>query len=166
MVLDIPVCIYITSYPEYALEGYENSAFDFILKPIGVNRFNDSMRRLHDYLEMLSRVDFLESRFEENALHLKEGNSEVKINSDDVMYLEALKDYTKIVTPAKAYRVRTSLGNMISENNFKDLIRIHRSYAVNKLFVDSMSSQEVWLSNNVQIPVGRNYKDSLKVLKL
>jgi two-component system, LytTR family, response regulator len=82
-----------------------------------------------------------------------------------VIYLEALKDYTIIVTAQKKYSVLTSLGNLLKEKPFEQFIRIHRSYAVQKHFIERIKAQEITV-NNIVLPVGRNYKEAVSKLKM
>jgi DNA-binding LytR/AlgR family response regulator len=81
-----------------------------------------------------------------------------------VIYLEALKDYTSIVTAKRKYCVLSSLGNLLSEKTFRAFVRIHRSYAVQKHYVKKITSREV-LVNDILLPVGRTYKESLELFK-
>ena len=96
-----------------------------------------------------------------DTLFIKDGHEHFKIQLHDVIYLEALKDYTGIVTAQKKYCVLTPLGNLLKEHTFQNFIRIHRSYAVQKHFVSKMSSKEVFI-NDITLPVGRSYKDAVE----
>ncbi len=92
------------------------------------------------------------------------GNSQTKIKLHAILYLEALKDHTKIVTTNKKHCVLYSIGNLLKENGFKFFIRIHRSYAVQKIAVSSIQTNFVTLVDKTEIPVGRSYKDKLNTL--
>jgi two-component system LytT family response regulator len=81
----------------------------------------------------------------------------------EILYLEALKDYTLIITDKKRHCVLSSIGNLLKEDHFKSFIRIHRSYAVQKQFINKINSTEIILNNNVSIPVGRSYKENLNL---
>jgi DNA-binding LytR/AlgR family response regulator len=76
----------------------------------------------------------------------------------EIIYLEALKDYTRIVTPQKKYAVLSPLGTIIKEKPFKSFIRIHRSFAVQKNYVRNIGSGELTLNNNITLPIGRSFK--------
>ncbi len=156
-------CIFITSYPDYALESFELAALDFLVKPIKADRFDKAMERLQMYLDVLHKAALLESSLGEDAIFIKDGHQQVKIQLQDVLYLEALKDYTSIVTIQKKYCVLSLLGNLLQETAFKTFIRIHRSYAVQKNFISKVSAQEVTIQD-VSLPIGRSYKDSLNDL--
>ncbi|HZE84303.1 MAG TPA: LytTR family DNA-binding domain-containing protein, partial [Puia sp.] len=124
----VPACIFITSYPEYALESFEAAALDFLVKPLKGDRFEKAMERLKDYLEIRHKAELLDYTLGEDTLFIKDGHNHIKLQLHDIIYLEALKDYTGIVTPQKKYCVLTPLGNLLKEKPFQSFIRIHRSY--------------------------------------
>ncbi|HTE23733.1 LytR/AlgR family response regulator transcription factor [Flavitalea sp.] len=88
----------------------------------------------------------------------------LKLKFHEIIYLEALKDYTGIVTRKKKYCVLAPLGNLLKEKSFRTFIRIHRSYAVQKHFIDKITSNEV-LVDNMPLPIGRSYKEALDKLR-
>ena len=151
------VCIFITSYPDYAVESFELSALDFLVKPVDKERFATSMQRLQDYLEVRHKAALFEGSLGADTIFIKDGHQQIKIRLHEIIYLEALKDYTRIVTPQKKYCVLSMLGNLLQETAFKTFIRIHRSYAVQKHFIDKVTAQQVFLQN-IALPVGRSYK--------
>lgn len=156
-------CIFITSYPDYALESFELAALDFLVKPIEAERFDKAMERLKTYLEIVHKASLFETSLGSDAIFIKDGHQQVKIKLHDILYLEALKDYTRIVTPEKKYCVLSILGNLLQEAAFKTFIRIHRSYAVQKHFISKISAQQVFLED-ISLPIGRTYKDALNYL--
>lgn len=82
----------------------------------------------------------------------------VKLKLDDILYAEADNNYVQLVTTEKKLLLRLSLNQLIEKINYKPLVRIHRSYAVNINMIQSFSDQEVNLSQK-QLPIGRSYKD-------
>jgi two-component system LytT family response regulator len=159
----VPACIFITAYPEYAMQGFEMNALDFLTKPLDADRFGRSMDRLRYFLDIHSRAATQEHTVQDDSFFIKEGFGHVKIRFKDILYLEALKDYTRIVTPEKKYCVLSALGNLLREQKFSSFVRIHRSYAVQKNFVVKADSRSVMV-DRVQLPVGRAYKEALKDL--
>ena len=156
-------CIFITSYPDYAVDSFELAALDFLVKPLETERFDKAMERLKTYLEIVHKANLFESSLGSDAIFIKDGHQQVKIQLHDILYLEALKDYTRIVTSDKKYCVLSILGNLLQQNAFKSFIRIHRSYAVQKNFISKISAQQVFL-NNISLPIGRTYKEALSNL--
>jgi DNA-binding LytR/AlgR family response regulator len=161
---DIPACIFITSYPEYALESFEMAAFDFLVKPFSHERFARTMERLNEYLTIRQKADLLNHTLGADTIFIKDGPNQVKLQLHEIIYLEALNNYTSIITQGRKYTVLSTLSNLIKEKAFNNFIRIHRSYAVQKHFIKRISSGEV-VVGNIALPVGRSYKDSLAFLK-
>lgn len=161
--MHIPGCIFITAYPDYAVESFEKEALDFLVKPIKIDRFEKAMKRLEDFLALRKKAALLEDALGGDTIFIKEGHEKIKIHLHDVLYLEALKDYTRIVTEARKYCVLSSLGHLLKEKAFQSFVRIHRSYAVQLKYVSRISSALVMVKD-YEIPVGRNYKDVLTQL--
>ncbi len=161
--LHVPACIFITSYPDYALEGFDMAALDFLVKPFTAERFAKMMERLQQHALIRQKADLLEHTLGADTIFIKDGTEQIKLQLHDIIYLEALKDYTGIVTAKKKYAVLSPLGSLIKEKSFGSFIRIHRSYAIQKHFIKKISSGEV-LVNDIVLPVGRSFKDALKGL--
>jgi len=162
--MEIPACIFITSFPDYAVEGFELSALDFLIKPLKAERFERAMQRLQNYLLIKQKAEILDYTLGADSLFIKDGHNHIKIQLHEVLYLEALKDYTSIVTAKKKYCVLSSIGNLLKEKTFEAFIRIHRSYAVQKHFIKKITTKEIFV-NDFILPVGRSYKEALELLK-
>lgn len=161
----IPACIFVTSYPDYALEGFEKAALDFLVKPLKADRFAKAMERLEQYLSIKHKSELLDYTLGGDTIFIKDGHTQVKILLHEIVYLEALKDYTGIITANKKYCVLSSLGSLLEQKAFRMFVRIHRSYAVQKNFINKITAKEVYV-NSIALPVGRSYKESLDFLKL
>lgn len=157
----VPACIFITSYPDYAVEGFEMAALDFLVKPFTAARFAKTMERLQQYIETYKKALLLSHTIGADTVFIKDGHSQIKLQLHEIIYLEALKNYTRIITAEKKYTILTPLGTLIQEKSFSNFIRIHRSYAVQKHFIKKINTSEVVI-NGIALPVGRMYKSSLK----
>ena len=162
--LKIPVCIFITAHPEHAVESFELDTLDFVVKPIKLERFSQTMKRIEEFMEIKLKSQLFESSIGGNTVYIKEGHTQTKVKLHDILYLEALNNYTLIITNQKRHCVLSSIGALLKETHFQSFIRIHRSFAVQKQYIQKIGSQEIKLKNNVTIPVGRSYKDSLNFL--
>lgn len=162
--LQIPVCVFITSHPEHALESFEVDTFDFLVKPLDFNRFEKTVQRIKNYFSIRNKASQFEESITQEEIYIKEGHHQIKVKLQDILYLEALKDYTLVVTSAKKHCVLCSLGNLIKGHHFQNFIRIHRSYAVQKNYIKRIETHDIHLSNDMLIPVGRSYKDNLKFM--
>lgn len=162
--MDIPVCIFITAYPDYAAESFDAEAFDFLVKPLKKERFDLCMTRLQNYFEIRHKASLFDYSLGGSTVFIKDGHDQIKINLHDIVYLEALKDYTRIVTTTKKHCVLSSIGNLLLESAFNSFVRIHRSYAVQRHYIDKITPQQVFIQDYT-LPVGRSYKDFLVHLK-
>lgn len=147
-----------TAYSEYALEGYDHNIIDYLLKPISYSRFEKSTQKA---LERFTVNDTKEDSF----FFVKSSGQQHKINFDDILFVESIKDYVNIKTEKQEYIVLDtlkSLENQLPEN----FIRVHRSYILNKLHIKSVDSKVIVLDNSLEIPIGESYKlNFLKNLK-
>jgi two-component system LytT family response regulator len=159
--MDIHACIFITSYPDYAVEAFEAAALDFLIKPITGDRFAKAIQRIRDYFDIRQKADLFEHSLGQDTIFIKEGYQKTKIKLHDILYLEALRDYTTIVTPQRKYHVLINLGNLLNENEFRSFIRIHRSFAVQRHFVRKLDTHTVYLEN-ISLPLGKAYKTDIE----
>lgn len=159
----IPACIFITNHPEFALEGFEMAAVDYLVKPIRQNRFERMMHRLQAFLEVHAKAEQFEHTLGVNTLIVKDGHNHVKVQMQDIVYLEALKDYTGIITRNRKYCVLAPLGGLLKEKSFQHFIRIHRSFAIHRNSLKEISSKGIRV-NDIVLPVGRSYKDTIEKL--
>jgi two-component system, LytTR family, response regulator len=160
----IPVCIFITAFPDYAAESFEVDAFDFLVKPIKAERFEHCMNRVQQYFEIRQKAELFEHSLGGNTIFIKDGHQQIKLNLHEILYLEALKDYTRIITTTKKYSVLSSIGNLLLEKPFNSFLRIHRSFAVQPNYIHRISAQQVYIQD-FTLPIGRSYKDALLNLK-
>ena len=158
---NIPVCVFITSYAEYAVDSFDADALDFLVKPVNLERFTRTANRIREYMDL--RLKATKPVFDNESVFLKEGYGQVKIVINNILYIEALKDFTKIVTPNKQFCVSVSFGNLLKENAFSSFIRVHRSFAVQKKYIFKLHSQKIELENGVSITIGRIYKSTFKL---
>lgn len=162
--LEIPVCIFITAHPEHAVESFEIETLDFIIKPLKLDRFSQTVSRIEEFMDVKLKASLLEASIGGDSIYIKEGHEQTKVKLHEILYLEALKDYTLIITDKKRHCVLSSIGNLLKEDHFQSFIRIHRSFAVQKQFIQKINSSEIILNNNITIPVGRSYKENLNFI--
>lgn len=162
--LDVPVCIFITAHPEHAVESFQIETLDFIVKPLKLDRFTQTINRIEEFMEIKLKASLFEASIGGDTIYIKEGHEQTKVKLHEILYLEALKDYTLVVTDRKRHCVLSSIGNLLKENHFQSFVRIHRSFAVQKQYVQKINSNEIILNNNAIIPIGRSYKDNLNLI--
>lgn len=161
----VPIAVFITSHPEFALEGFELSAFDYILKPLTEERFAATAHRIKEYWEMKQKAAAYEVLFEKESLVFKEGYNQVKLPVHEIIYLEAMQDYTKVVTDKKNYLTLTTLTGFLEKLPVEKFMRVHRSYAVACQKISTIAGNNIQCGSYM-IPVGKTYRTEVSQIKL
>jgi DNA-binding LytR/AlgR family response regulator len=161
-----PMVIFTTAYPNYALDGFELNALDYLLKPISLERFMKAVNKALEQFELQSREsgEALSGEDDPNFIFVKADKKLVKVKYDDILYIEGLKDY--VIIRMDADRVITlqtmkSLESKMPQDRFK---RIHRSYIVNLDRINAIVGNMVEVIEKKEtkhLPIGKNYRDEL-----
>ncbi len=165
-----PLVIFTTAYSNYAIEGFELNALDYLLKPISMERFLKAVNKAMDQLDLQQRDKAPayphpsppEDKVE--FIFVKADKKLVKVNFEEILYIEGLKDYVIIRTDkGRIITLQTmkSLEDKLPVSQFK---RIHRSYIVNISKINAIVGNmvEVIEKNAAKhLPVGKNYRDEL-----
>ena len=155
-----PCVIFTTAYPEFAMEGFELNAVDYLVKPISMDRFMKAVNKVSE--KLASKQETEENS--ENFFFVKADKKLVKINFDDIVYIEGLKDY--VIIKNETSRVITlqtmkSLEDKLPPHIFR---RIHRSFIVNMNKIQALDGSVVEVIEKGQVkhlPIGKNYRDEL-----
>lgn len=160
-----PLVIFTTAYPNYAIEGFELNALDYLLKPISLERFMKAVNKAMEQIELHRRDAQHEAGEEEpDFIFVKADKKLVKVNYTDIIYIEGLKDYVIIrMENSRVITLQTmkSLEEKLPPATFK---RIHRSYIVNIDKIEAIVGNmvEVLEKNQAKhLPIGKNYRDEL-----
>ncbi len=152
-----PNIIVTSAYNEYALQGYEHNVLDYLQKPIAFNRFLKAINKIPTQQKPIHTA-IPHQNTEALSFFFNVGKKKVKIFLDDILYIESLREYIKVVTHKKTILTKFQIGQiekLLEDNNF---IRIHRSFIVAKNKVDAFTAVSVEIENK-EIPVGRSYKE-------
>lgn len=155
----VPAPVFITSHPEFAIDGYQIEAFDYLLKPVTKERFTKCALRLRDFFLLRKKVAALEGD-DSNHIVIKEGYDKYKIGLRDILYLEAMKDYTKIVTGTVNHLVLCTLAGLHERLPAEKFVRIHRSYIVNCDNLKASKGNKIFVGDH-ELPIGKLYKNAL-----
>lgn len=141
--------IFITSFVEYALEGYEVNAYRYLLKPV------------KDENLMTSLINCLNDRnFVKRSIVIKEGDTRIKISLKDIMYIEVQGNDITVHTLKDTYRTKGTMSNFETEINSNMFVRCHKSYLVNLEYIKSIKRYTSILVNDEEVPLSRNkYKE-------
>lgn len=158
----VSCAVFSTSHSEFALTGFELKAVDYMVKPVSKERINMCIQKVKDFLEVRKKANLYEHELKKDSIVLKSGVSYVNVVPHDILYLEALKDYTKIVLQnKKTVTIHGNLGSVLKNEHFKEYIRIHKSYAIRKSKIEQIKGNEIFLSSGVILPLSSNYKKTL-----
>ena len=160
-----PKVIFTTAYRKFALEGFELNAVDYLLKPISFDRFIMGVNKvLQLNFQPTNGTQNTELTPEPNHpfLYLRADRKMVKILFKEILFIESLKDYIKIVTINKTIVSRqsiSSLENMLPKDSF---LRIHRSFIVAINRIDSFNGEIIDIAKN-ELPIGRLFKHDVNI---
>lgn len=150
-----PKVIITTAYDRYAMKGYELHVVDYLLKPIEFGRFLVAINKLDKPAVKESIPATVKEDRPFKFFH--SDRKKVKVYLDEIIYIESLKEYIRIVTEKQKLIVNLQIGQVkdILPDNF---IRIHRSFIVSIPKIESYTSQSI-VVNQIELPIGRVYKD-------
>ncbi len=156
-----PMIIFTTAYSEFALEGFELSAVDYLLKPIAYDRFLKAVNKAFELYSLKKKKNTNEKNLTESStdfILVKVDYSTVKININDILYIEGLKDYVKIYCGSRPILTKSTMKNIEEKLSGRNFLRVHKSYIVSISRIDSIDNQRILIGEK-RIPVGEQYKD-------
>ncbi|MFT7148566.1 MAG: two-component system LytT family response regulator [Nonlabens sp.] len=144
--------IFTTAYHEYAVEGFELAAKDYLLKPISFERFLKSVQRLKEFkVEKASKTT--------DYIFVKVEYTIKKIRLDKIRYIEGMKDYLRIVTTEEKVMTLQSFSRLLPALPNDRFVRVHKSYVVSLDAIDSVEKSKVKIGDQL-IPISETYKDA------
>jgi len=158
-----PLFMFTTAYPDYALEGFELDAIDYLLKPIAYDRFEKGVEKALEYYKIKQNSDVAESDLENEHFFVKANQKLIKLSYSEIYYVEAFADYVKIFLADKKIVTLQTMKNMERKLPPEMFSRVHRSFIVNRNHVASFSASACEV-NEVKIPIGKNYKEAFVAL--
>jgi DNA-binding LytR/AlgR family response regulator len=161
-----PPVIFTTAYPQYALDGFELNALDYLVKPISFERFLKAANRAKEYHEVRKLNSQDAPSQAESYFFIKADNKLVKLFFDDVLYVEALQNYVAVCTKTKkyiTYLTFKSIEDFLPTDNF---IKTHKSFIVSATKIDHIEGNVIRIGDHL-IPISRTVKDEVmeKLLK-
>lgn len=156
-----PHIIITTAYREYAVESFDLNVLDYLVKPIPFGRFLKAFNKLSNRINLEKESGKDLSIKDDPFIFLKVDKKLMKIKLNDILYIESLKDYIKVITLVGEYLVHKSMTSISEELPGDNFIRIHRSFtiAINKIAF--LEGNSVKIANR-RIPIGRNYLQASK----
>ncbi len=148
-----------TAYPQYALDGYELNVVDYLLKPIAFDRFYRSVQKVLN--NKVPKVPLVSSQQVDSVdfIFVKTEHKIQRVDLDDILYIEGLKDYISIYTPTERIVTLQNMKKMEDILPSARFVRVHRSYIVALDKIASIERGRIFIEDKV-IPVGDTYRDT------
>lgn len=151
--------IFSTAYANYALEGYEYNAVDYLLKPVTFKRFMQAVTKAQSlFTQPRQEMAIREVSATPEYIFVKSGKQLIKVEYDKVLYLEALKEYVSIVTADNKMMIYKRMKEL-EETLPVNFIRIHNSYIVNIDHIQHIADNQVVIGK-MKLPVSASYRES------
>ena len=164
-----PKVIFTTAYRKYAVEGFELDAVDYLLKPISFERFLKGINKV-----LQTEIPAPDSGFHttetvselaNQCLYVRADRKMVKVGLNDILYIEGMGDYIKIITTKKTIITKRPLSTLEETLPKDSFLRIHRSFIVALNKIDSYNSETIEIGKN-ELPIGRLFKHEVnKILE-
>lgn len=147
-----PEVIFTTAYPQYAVDGFEVNAIDYLLKPFSFNRFFTAVNKVVE--KKFKNGNHSEK---DHFMLIKSNKTLYKINSENVLFIEAFGDYVKVHLEDKFIMTNTTFTSVFESLPKPNFIRTHKSFAINFKKMNSISGNQITMKNH-KIPIGQKYK--------
>ena len=157
-----PKVIFVTAYREFAMDGYELDAIDYLLKPVSFEKFLKAVSKVkrlmgHDYI-----IQAEESRKNPEAfVYMKVDRSMQKVFVNEILYVESRRDYVKVfLSTGKSFLAKQSISSMINLLSEQSFLRVHRSFLVSVDKITGYNNNDIQLGS-LEIPIGKLYKQQV-----
>lgn len=155
-----PRIVITTAFREFAAESYDLEVLDYLVKPIPLPRFIKCIHKIEAEYNLKNNIK-TENHRAEPHIFIKVDKKMVKINIDEILFIEGMKEYIKVVTPEKTYITHKSLTSLTEELPADRFMRIHKSYTIALNKVKSIEGNRIQILSYT-IPIGRNYSKEVK----
>ncbi|TPN88911.1 LytR/AlgR family response regulator transcription factor [Aquimarina algicola] len=159
-----PEVIFTTAYRDYALDGFELNAVDYLLKPIFFERFFSAIQKFLKQQSITENTNPTSADYAKSGhIFVNKAKKQIKVVFDDILYAESLKDYIKIHLQDETLTIKESISSF--EKRVDDrFIRLHRSYIVNSEKITAYTKNDVEIGK-IEIPIGNGYKHNMHYFK-
>ncbi len=159
---DPPLVVLTTAYAEYAVESYEFSIIDYLLKPISFERFSKAISKIEDG-RLYSLTAREQEHVHEDHIFIKSNSKFFKVNFSEIIYVQGMKDYLKIHTPEYTLVTHQTMNELEKMLPSRQFLRVHKSYIVAIAHIRSIYGNSIELGK-LTIPIGINYKETVMAL--
>ena len=154
-----PNVIITTAYPEYAVEGFELSVIDYLLKPFSLERFLQAVLKVQQKSTEQGKTIFVDRTEAATSIFVKSDKKSIKINFDDIFHIEAYGNYIKIGTDKMILTPKTLSD--FAEKLPSNFLQIHKSFIINFDKIKLIEGNLITLNNDVKVPIGKSFRKSV-----
>ena len=156
-----PLVIFTTAYPQYAVEGFDLSVLDYLLKPISFDRFFKAVMKAKEHFEHRQPATTqVHAELNDDYIFIKADNKLVKLAYNDIVFVEALQNYVAIHTADKKFITYLTFKSIEESLPAERFIKVHKSYLVAIAKISSIEGNEI-IAGTHHIPISRNLKDEV-----
>lgn len=161
-----PPVIFTTAYPQYALDGFEVNALDYLVKPISYDRFLKAALKAREYYEVREKNAAVPETASQDHFYIKADNRLIRIKFDDILLAEAMQNYVVIYTAEKKYITYLTFRSVEDYLPADRFIKTHKSFIVAASRIDSIEGNDIRIGQ-YHVPISRNLRDEVmeKLLK-
>lgn len=155
--------IFTTAYQNYAIEGFELDALDYLLKPFSYQRFYKAVSRAENKYNLIKKAPTQNTDSEQGNCEfvmIRSDSATIRVEISSIICVEGLKDYVKIYTTEKNYVTKITMKNIESYLVNHGFMRVHKSYVVNLNMVKSFENNHVVLPKNLKVSVGNLFRNN------
>jgi DNA-binding LytR/AlgR family response regulator len=157
---NLPNIIVTTAYQEHALEGYELNVVDYLLKPFSFERFIKAIQKLNFKKE---EVPTSNTSVSEEGLFLRSNKKLIQVRKDDILFVEAIGNYVKIVTNTNEIQVREKISHILTLLPHNEFLQVHKSFIIAKKHINEIEGNRIYINKYI-IPIGKTYRSNLNNL--
>ncbi|GJM34362.1 MAG: DNA-binding response regulator [Saprospiraceae bacterium] len=160
-----PQIIITSAFEEYALEGFELQVCDYLLKPFPFDRFLKAIHKTHQQISLLKQEDSSkppEMQTADDRIFIKVDKRFIQLNLQDIQYFESYGNYVKIWIASEMYLTPRTLSSFEKELNDSTFMRIHKSYIIQKAYIDYVEGNRMVMKNGTQLTIGKSYRQEVK----
>ncbi len=151
--------IFTTAYQDYAVEGFELEAVDYLMKPFSFERFEKAVDRAVELKRLRGGDDSTVAH-----IMIKASSELVKLAVNTIVSIEGLKDYVKIVTTGKRYITKSTMKSIEESLGGYGFVRVQKSYVINLKYISAVKGDTITMTDGSSIPIGQGYRNSFMEL--
>ena len=155
--LQSPLIIFTTAYPEFAVEGFELNAVDYLLKPFSFERF---LKAVNKVIEKLNNSSLLKKEEIDAFIFFKSDKKIHKVDLESIHYIEAVGDYMKVITDSGQLLINETMKNLQEELPARSFIRVHKSFIISRNRIKYIEGNYIQVENK-SIPIGATYRNDV-----